>query len=676
MGLEPLMVKDQEPDNPELTDMKRRFRWSVSLTIPVFILGMSHWLPSHELREQMTRPFWLWAQALLSAPVILWGGRPFFEKAWASLKRKSPNMFTLIGLGTGVAFLYSLAALFFLDQKLFLDAHGAVNVYFEAAAVIIVLVQLGQILELGARARTGGAIRALLGLSPKTARRLNPNGQETEVSLDDIHPGDRLRIRPGEKIPVDGAVLDGASAVDESMITGEPMPAAKEPGSPVTGGTVNGQGSFVMEARRVGRETLLSRIVEMVSQSQRSRAPIQRLADQVSFYFVPTVMVIAVLSFTVWGILDHWDYAILSAVSVLIIACPCALGLATPMSVMVAVGKGATSGILIRDAESLQILEKVDTLVVDKTGTLTEGRPRLKQVVPVASWPEQELLSWAASLEQSSEHPIAQAIVSAAKERGFSIDSAQGFQAVPGSGIRGTVSGHRILLGNLRLLSENGVSIDKDDAKFTAIMGSGVTVMAMAVDEKLAGYLAVADLIKPSTPEAVRQIRNEGIRLIMLTGDQKPAAQAVANELKIEEFTAELLPGDKKAVIERLQKEGRIVAMAGDGINDAPALAQANVGIAMGHGSDVALESAGVTLIKGDLRGIVSALRLGRSAMRNIRQNLFFAFAYNALGVPIAAGILFPWTGLMLSPIIASAAMSLSSVSVIVNALRLRQMKL
>lgn len=675
MALEPLMVQAEEPDNPEFIDMKRRFRWSLIFTLPVLVLGMTYWFPSHDLSLKFAAPFWLWIQALLSTPVVLWGGKPFFEKAWTSVKNKSPNMFTLIGLGTGVAYIYSVAALFLSGQDL-VDAHGMANVYFESAAVIIALVQLGQILELGARARTGGAIRALLGLSPKTARRLESNGEEKEVPLENIHPGDRLRIRPGEKIPVDGVVIEGSSAIDESMITGEPMPAVKEPGNTVTGGTVNGQGSFIMEARRVGRETLLSRIVEMVSQAQRSRAPIQRLADQVSFYFVPAVVIAAALSFAVWGFLGHWNFAILSAVTVLIIACPCALGLATPMSIMVGIGRGATAGILVRDAESLQILEKVDTLVVDKTGTLTEGRPRLKQVIPMESWSERELLSWAASLERSSEHPLAQAIVAAAKEQALNIDPVKEFRAETGRGIRGSVSGHQILLGNLRFLSEAGIQFDRSNSKLVAIAESGVTVMAIAVDGKLAGYLTVADPIKGTTPEAVQQLRREGIRLVMLTGDQKSAAQSVASELGIEEFQAEVLPADKKAVVERLQKEGRVVAMAGDGINDAPALAQANVGIAMGHGSDVALESAGVTLVKGDLRAAVSALRLGRGAMRNIRQNLFFAFVYNTLGVPVAAGILYPFSGLLLSPMIASAAMSLSSVSVIINALRLRRIKL
>ena len=660
MALEPLTVSAEEPQNPELADMERRFRWSAPVAFAVFLLAMSHLLPGR-LHRILSRPVWLWVQALLSTPVVLWGGRPFFERAWASLKNRSPNMFTLIGLGTGVAFLYSWAALLLRTGE---------SLYFESAAVIVALVQLGQVLELRARSKTGGAIRALLGLAPKTARRIGPGGQDEEAPLSEIRPGDRLRIRPGEKVPVDGVVIEGASAVDESMLTGEPVPAAKEPGSSVTGGTVNGQGSFVMEAKRVGSETVLSRIVEMVARAQRSRAPVQRLADRVAAVFVPVVIAISAVSFLAWGFLGNWHAALVAAVSVLIIACPCALGLATPMSIMVGVGRGASAGVLIRDAEALERLESVDTLAADKTGTLTEGKPRLVKVSPADGRTEWELLSWAASLEQSSEHPLAHALVSAARARGISFPPAVGFRAETGRGVRGTVDGRAVLIGSERFLSESGIP-----APEVASSREG-TVLLMAADGKYAGALSVADPVKSTTPEAVRGLDRMGVRLVMLTGDRKSAAEAVARSLGIEEFHAEMLPGDKRETVERLQKQGRKVAMAGDGINDAPALAQAEVGIAMGHGSDVALESAGVTLVQGDLRAAVAALRLGRAAMRNIRQNLFFAFAYNALCVPVAAGVLFPWTGILLSPMIASAAMSFSSVSVIANALRLRRLKL
>ena len=617
----------------------------------------------------------------MATPVVLWGGWPFFERGWASVVNRSLNMFTLIALGTGVAWAYSVvgAAVPGIFPASFRTHGGEVGLYFEAAAIITTLVLLGQVIELRARSQTSSAIRALLGLAPKTARRIRNDGTEEDVSLDQVQPGDRLRVRPGERIPVDGVVLEGTSAVDESMVTGEPIPVEKTSGSRVTGGTVNGTGGFVMRAERVGSETLLAQIVHMVSEAQRSRAPIQRLADTVSAYFVPTVVVVAEISAVVWGLAGpepRMAYAIVNAVAVLIIACPCALGLATPMSIMVGTGRGAMAGVLIKNAEALEVLEKVDTLVVDKTGTLTEGKPRLVSIVTAPGHSEADLLRLAASLERGSEHPLAGAIVAGAEERRLTLSVAEDFRSATGKGVLGRVEGRRVALGNRRLMEDLGVSLGDLAKRADALRADGQTVMLVAVDGQAAGLVGVADPIKSSTPEALRLLRESGVRIVMLTGDSRATAEAVARKLGITEVEAEVLPEQKGAVIKRLEAEGRVVAMAGDGINDAPALAQAHVGIAMGTGTDVAMESAGVTLVKGDLRGIARARRLSQGTMRNIRQNLFFAFVYNALGVPIAAGVLYPVFGLLLSPIIASAAMSLSSVSVIANALRLRRLAL
>jgi Cu+-exporting ATPase len=681
MALEPRTVALVEEASPELRDMTRRFWIGLALTVPVVAVAMSDLIPGQPLQHAVSPRALAWLQLLLATPVVLWCGWPFFQRAWASVVNRSPNMFTLIGLGTGTAYGYSVAAT--LAPDIFPPAArghaGEVGVYFEVAAVITVLVLLGQVLELRARSRTSGAIRALLRLAPTTARVLREDGREEDVSLDRVSVGDRLRVRPGERVPVDGAVLEGRSAVDESMVTGEPMPAEKGPGARVTGGTVNGAGAFVMRAERVGRDTLLARIVRQVADAQRSRAPIQRLADRVSAYFVPAVVLVAVLSALVWGSVGpepRLAYALLAAVAVLIIACPCALGLATPMSIMVGVGRGATAGVLIKNAEALEVLEKVDTLVVDKTGTLTEGRPRLAAVVAVPPHDETELLRLAASLERGSEHPLAGAIVDGARARGLSLEEAGEFQVIPGQGVSGTVAGHRVALGNARLLEKLGVSPGDLGERAEALRRDGQTAVFLVVDDRPAGLIAVADPVKASTPEALRSLREAGVRVVMLTGDGRTTASAVAAQLGIEEVLAEVLPEQKSEAVKRLQAEGRIVAMAGDGINDAPALAQAHVGIAMGTGTDVAMESADVTLVKGDLRGIARARRLSQATLRNIRQNLFFAFVYNALGVPLAAGVLYPVSGLLLSPMVASAAMTVSSVSVIANALRLRRARL
>jgi P-type Cu+ transporter len=622
-----------------------------------------------------------WVQLVLATPVVLWGGWPFFARGWASIANRSLNMFTLIAIGTGTAYGYSVIATLFpsLFPQDFRGHSGETAVYFEAAAVITTLVLLGQVLELRARSQTSSAIKALLGLAPKTARRLQDDGTEVDVPLERVQPGDRLRIRPGEKVPVDGVVLEGASAVDESMVTGEPVPAEKAPGSRVTGGTVNGTGSLVMRAERVGSETLLAQIVRMVSEAQRTRAPIQRLADVVSSYFVPAVIGIAALTFIVWSLLGpepRLVYALVNAVAVLIIACPCALGLATPMSIMVGTGRGAMAGVLIKNAEALEVMERVDTLVVDKTGTLTEGKPRLVSVVALSKQEETALLRLAASLEQGSEHPLAAAIVTGAHERGITLSAAQDFRSLTGKGVVGTVDGQVVALGNRALLDESHIEAGELVERAEQLRRNGQTVMFVAVNGRAVGLLGVADPIKASTLEAIRVLHEAGIRVVMLTGDSRTTAEAVARELGIDEVEAEVLPERKAEVVKRLQAEGRVVAMAGDGINDAPALAQAQVGIAMGTGTDVAMESAGITLVKGDLRGLVRARRLSQGTMRNIRQNLFFAFVYNALGVPIAAGVLYPVFGLLLSPIIASAAMTFSSVSVIANALRLRKLAL
>jgi P-type Cu+ transporter len=675
MALEPLDVTAETGPNPELADMTRRFWVGLALALPVFALEMGGHLLS--LHASLPRQVSNWLQLLLATPVVLWAGRPFFERGWASLKSRNLNMFTLIALGTGVAWAYSVVATLApgVFPAGFRGHDGSVAVYFEAAAVITVLVLLGQVLELRARERTSGAIRALLDLAPKTARRVREDGGDEEVTLDLVQTGDRLRVRPGERVPVDGAVLEGASAVDESMVTGEALPVEKAPGAKVIGGTLNGRGGFVMRAEKVGKETMLARIVQMVAEAQRSRAPIQRLADQVSGWFVPVVIAVAALAFAAWwafGPSPALAYGLIAAVSVLIIACPCALGLATPMSIMVGVGRGAGLGVLIKNAEALERLEKVDTLVVDKTGTLTEGRPTVTAIVPLDGRGEADLLRLAATLERASEHPLAAAIVKAAEERGIAPGSAAGFRSVTGKGVVGTVDGVEVALGNRALMEELKVDIAEAAARAAELRGEGATVMYVAAGGVPTGLVAVADPVKASTPAALEALRRAGVRIVMLTGDNRTTAEAVAKRLGIDEVEAEVLPEQKSAVVRRLKEQGRVVAMAGDGVNDAPALAAADVGIAMGTGTDVAIESAGVTLVKGDLAAIARARRLSRLTMRNIRQNLFFAFVYNALGVPVAAGVLYPALGLLLSPVIAAAAMALSSVSVIANALRLR----
>jgi Cu+-exporting ATPase len=680
MALEPMTVTAEEPDNDELTDMTARFRVGLALTVPLVLIGMRGMLPGQPV-ERVVPPWLLpWAELLLATPVVLWGGWPFFVRGWQSLVNRSLNMFTLIAMGVSVAYGYSLVATMVpgLFPASFRSAAGVVDVYFEAAAAIVTLVLLGQVLELRARSRTGAAIRALLGLAPKTARRIREEGEE-DVPLGEVQPGDRLRIRPGEKIPVDGVVVEGASAVDESMVTGESMPVAKGPDDRVIGATVNGTGALVMRAERVGAETLLAQIVQMVAAAQRSRAPIQRLADTVSGYFVPAVVAAAVLTFAVWasvGPEPRAALATINAVAVLIIACPCALGLATPMSIMVATGTGATLGVLFKNAEAIEVMRKVDTLVVDKTGTLTLGKPTLVSVQPAAGWDDRRVLHVAASLERGSEHPLASAIVAGAEARGVRLDAAQGFDSVTGKGVTGTVAGQSVALGNQALMDDLGVDVGSLSEAADAFRREGQTVMFVAVDTELAGLVGVADPIKDTTAEAIRLLHAEHLRIVMLTGDNRTTAAAVARTLGIDDVIPEVLPEQKAETIRRLQAEGRTVAMAGDGINDAPALAQADVGIAMGTGTDVAMESAGVTLVKGDLRGIVRARRLSRATLGNIKQNLFFAFVYNAVGVPIAAGVLYPVFGLLLSPMFAAAAMSFSSVSVVANALRLRRVDL
>ena len=678
MALEPLVASLDEEENTELTDMGRRFWVAVVLTIPVFALGMSELIPGQPLQRLVPMSTLAWLQLILATPVVLWAGWPFFVRGWQSIVTRNLNMFTLIALGVAVGYVFSVIAVLApgIFPASFRDAHGNVPVYFEAATVIVTLVLLGQVLELRARSQTGTAIKALLGLAPKTAHRIREDGQEEEVPLEHVHVSDRLRVRPGEKIPVDGVVLEGSSAVDESMITGEPIPVEKFANDPVVGGTVNGTGSFVMRAERVGSETLLAQIVQMVAEAQRSRAPIQRLADVVSSYFVPAVVIIAVLTFIVWSIWGpepRMAHGLVNAVAVLIIACPCALGLATPMSIMVATGKAAHNGILFRNAEAIEVMRKVDTLVVDKTGTLTEGKPKLVSVVATSALDEQTLLRFAGSLERSSEHPLASAIVSGALDRDVKLIDAVSFKSVTGKGVVGEVDGHRIAVGNRSLLDEFKVEANELTAQAESLRANGQTIMFVLVDGKPVGLLGVADPIKETTSDAVKQLHAEGIRIVMLTGDSRTTAEAVARKLEIDEVVAEVLPDQKVDVVKKFQSDGRIVAMAGDGINDAPALAQAHVGIAMGTGTDVAMQSADVTLVKGDLRGIVRARSLSRATMRNIKQNLFFAFIYNTLGVPIAAGVLYPFFGILLSPMIAAAAMSFSSVSVIANALRLRR---
>jgi Cu+-exporting ATPase len=679
MALEPRTVTAAEEVNPELVDMTRRFWASVILTAPILLVAMAEMIPGQPVMRLVPAGALKWIELALSTPVVLWGGWPFFERAWASLVNRSPNMFTLIAMGTGTAYFYSVVAAVApgIFPASFRGPSGGVAIYFEAAAVITALVLLGQVLELRARSRTSSAIRALLGLAPKTARLVREDGTEVDIPLEHIAPGDRLRVRPGEKVPVDGAVLDGTSSIDESMITGEPIPVEKAPGARVTGGTLNGTGTFVMRAERVGSETLLAQIVRMVSEAQRTRAPIQRLADRVAEYFVPAVVLVAVITFVIWALVGpspRLAHALLNAVAVLIIACPCALGLATPMSIMVGTGRGAMAGVLIKNAEALELLEKVDTLVVDKTGTLTEGRPRLATIEAVAKFEGDELLRAAASLERGSEHPLAAAIVAATQERGLELAAASDFRSLTGKGVTGAVAGRRVALGNRALFEELNIGLGALLGRAEQLRREGQTVMFLAIEGLAAGLLGVADPVKASTPEAIRALHEEGIRIVMVTGDSRTTAEAVARKLGIDQVEAEVLPERKGEIVKRLQDEGRVVAMAGDGVNDAPALAQASVGIAMGTGTDVAIQSAGVTLVRGDLGGIVRARRLSRATMRNIRQNLFFAFVYNSLSVPIAAGLLYPFFGWLLSPMIASAAMTFSSVSVITNALRLRHL--
>ena len=678
MALEPKAVALTSAVNPELEDMRQRLRVSAALTLPLLALAMGAMLPGHPVARVLSPRAQGFVELLLATPVVLWGGSAFFERMLTSFRSGRLNMFTLIGLGTGVAWLTSVAAVLTPGwfPAPFRMHDGQVGRYFESAAVIVTLVLLGQVLELVARQRTGNAIRALVGLAPTTARRLAADGTESDVPLDAVRPGDRLRVRPGERVPTDGVVLEGQTSVDESMISGEPIPVAKGPGAAVTGATLNGNGGFVMRAERVGRETLLARIVALVADAQRSRAPIQRLADAVAAWFVPAVVVVATLAFFAWATVGpepRFAYALVAAVSVLIIACPCALGLATPMSVMVGVGRGASAGVLVRNAEALEALARVSTLVIDKTGTLSEGRPRLVSVVGPSGNDDGEALRLAASLEQSSEHPLAAAIVQAASERGLSLAPASDFASVPGRGVRGKVEGKKLALGNAAFLAASGNDVSAFEALVAAEEREARSVVLLAVDGACVALISAADPVKPEAPEAIRALRAEGLEIVMLTGDNRTAAAVVARAVGIERVEAEVLPERKAEVVRRLQAEGRVVAMAGDGVNDAPALAQAQVGIAMGTGSDVAIESAGITLVKGDLGGLVRARRLARATLANIRQNLFWAFAYNALGIPIAAGALYPWFGFLLSPMLAALAMSLSSVTVIANALRLRR---
>jgi len=678
MALEPVAVTAEEGPSHELTDMSRRFWIGLALTAPVFALEMGGHLTGIMFLMGRTSS---WVQLVLATPVVLWAGWPFFVRGWASLRTRHLNMFTLIAMGVGVAWIYSMVAVLApgMFPPAFRDSTGTVPVYFEAAAVIVVLVLLGQVLELRARERTGGAIKALLNLAPKTARRIREDGTDEEVTLDQIHVGDRLRVRPGEKVPVDGELMEGRVSIDESLVTGESMPVTKEAGGKVIAGSINKTGSFVMRAEKVGADTLLSRIVQMVAVAQRSRAPIQRMADQVAGWFVPAVIAVAVIAFAGWMMVGpdpRFAYALVAAVSVLIIACPCALGLATPMSIMVGVGRGAQAGVLIKNAESLERFEKIDTLVVDKTGTLTEGRPAVTAIKPAPGFDETELLRLAASLERGSEHPLADAILRAAKDRNLTLSEAKDFDSPVGKGVLGTVEGKRLVLGGARLMTEQGVDMAPLEAEAEGLRREGATAIFATVDGKLAGLLGISDPIKATTADAVRALKADGVRIVMMTGDNRTTALAVAKRLGIDEIEAEVLPEDKAKVVQKLRAEGRSVAMAGDGVNDAPALAAAEVGIAMGAGSDVAIESAGVTLLKGDLQGIVRGRRLSRAVMRNIRQNLVFAFIYNVAGVPIAAGVLYPAFHLLLSPQIAAGAMALSSVSVIANALRLRTAKL
>jgi Cu+-exporting ATPase len=679
MALEPVDVAAEE-SNPELDSMTRRFWVGLVLTLPLLAVMFFDLASRHSLTEYLPAGVLGWLEFAFATPVVLWAGWPFFLRGWASIVHRSLNMFTLIAIGTGSAYLYSAVAVVApgLFPASFRDMSGALGLYFEAASVIVVLVLLGQVLELRARSQTGGAIRALLGLTPKTALRVYDDGHEADVAISEIQVGDLFRVRPGEKVPIDGAVVVGRSSVDESMVTGESMPVQKTVGSAVVGGTINGTGSFVMQAERIGADTLLAQIVRMVSEAQRTRAPIQRLADTVSSYFVPAVLVSSVITFIVWAIVGpqpHYAHALINAVAVLIIACPCALGLATPMSIMVGLGRGAREGILIRNAEALEVLEKVDTLLVDKTGTLTEGKPRVTAIYPAEGFTEAEVGQTAASLEQASEHPLAAAILGWAREKGLSFVPVMDFHSTTGGGVTGVLDGKRVGIGNAGLMRELGAASDGLEERAEALRGEGQTVMFVAIGGRIAGLVAAADPIKESTPDAIQQLQRSGIRVVMATGDSKTTAAAIARQLGVE-FHAEVVPARKSEIVKELQAGGRVVAMAGDGINDAPALAQANVGIAMGTGTDVAMEAGGITLVKGDLRGIVKARQLSQRTMKNIRQNLFFAFFYNAMGVPLAAGVLYPVFGLLLNPMIAAAAMSFSSVTIIANALRLRQVEL
>lgn len=681
MALEPEEISLDEQENPELTDFTHRLKIGAVFTVPVFLLSMSEMIPGQPVQHLLSPSVMSWLQLVLASPVVLWCGRPFFERAWASLKTRNLNMFTLIGIGTGIAYAYSLFATFFphLLPKDFETHGGHVALYYEAAAVIITLVLMGQVLELRARQRTGQAIRALLGLAPKTARRVNSDGTEVDIPLDQVQVGDVIRVRPGDKVPVDGIVTQGQSSVDESMITGEPLPNLKQTGSKVIGGTVNGTGSFLMKTERIGAQTLLSQIVKLVSQAQRSRAPVQKLADKVSLYFVPAVVgssIITAIAWYMFGPEPALAYALVNAVSVLIIACPCALGLATPMSIMVGTGRGAMAGVLIKNAEALETMENIDTLVVDKTGTITEGKPKLHSVHALAPFTEDQILKLVASLERGSEHPLAAAIVEGAKERNLTLVESHDFKSVTGLGVSGRIENQLVAAGNLRFMNELKVDAQQLEASAQAHRQQGQGVMLIAIDGRPAGLISVHDPIKAQAAEAIGYFKDHGVQVVMLTGDSLVTAQTVAKQVGIERIQAEVLPTHKHEVIRGLQSEGRIVAMAGDGINDAPALAQAQIGIAMGTGTDVAMESASITLVKGDLMGIVRAHKLSQNTMRNIRQNLFFAFFYNVLGVPIAAGVLYPFFGILLSPMMASAAMSMSSVSVIANSLRLNRAQL
>ncbi|MCW5829295.1 MAG: copper-translocating P-type ATPase [Deltaproteobacteria bacterium] len=678
MALEPVTIAVQTEENTEFNDMSRRFWISLALTFPIFLLAMGEMIPGQSLSWLLPPQPTRWIQFFLATPVVMWGGWPFFERMWTSFRNRHLNMFTLIGIGTGAAWGFSVAALLVPEMfpAGFRGHNGEVGIYFEAASVIVVLVLLGQVLELKARDRTAGAIRTLMDMAPKVARRVDPDGTETDIPLEQVATNDILRVRPGEKIPVDGIIQSGRSSVDEALLSGESIPVEKGPGDSVTGATLNVNGTFLMQARQVGSATVLARIVQMVGEAQRSRAPLQKLADRVSGIFVPAVIAIAAISFAIWSIWGPqpaYAYALASSVTVLIIACPCALGLATPMSVMVGVGRGATMGVLIRNAEALEAMSKIDTLVVDKTGTLTDGRPKLTSIESLGSWNEEEILRLAAGLELGSEHPLAASILAAAEDRKLSPSLVSGFQSIPGQGIVASLNGEPVVLGNTKLMDAQGIDVNSAGDRANTMRSHGQTVMFLAVANRLQGLIGVADPVRESTPEAIRALREEGVHIIMLTGDSRITAKAVASTLGIDEVYAEVSPAQKHSAIKRLQAEGRKVAMAGDGVNDAPALAQAHVGIAMGNGTDVAMESAGITLLKGDLRGIVKARRLSRATVQNIRQNLFFAFIYNALGVPVAAGALYPAFGIHLNPMFAAAAMSLSSVSVIVNALRLRK---